>query len=357
MHGRRLGACGTVLLTTAVACGGATQTSESGQGEDGSGDGIMLGDDDDDDDVASGDDGIQPGFRLDVESSMTSAASGNPDASDDGCKKVDFVFVVDSSPSMEDEQDNLIRSFPGFISAIQQNLDLNDFNLMVVDAGRREGQGCDGTLGGGQVTDGSGNTCGLSGASRYASTSQSDLVNVFSCMASRGVDGPRDEQTMDALLAAVGPLNQTGGCNEGFIREDAVLVVTIITDEEDDPSDRPAGGFFGGGDGSCSPVDDDGNSQGGPLEWHDDLVAIKGGDASAVVVLGLMGDCDIGGCPGFSVGMGGTSGAEPAPRLREFVTSFTYGSTGPVCADDYAPFFDAAVGVIRSACDDFGVVG
>ena len=45
--------------------------------------------------------------------------------------------------------------------------------------------------------------------------------------------------------------------------------------------------------------------------------------------------------------------AEPAPRLREFTQSFGYGSVGPVCAADYAPFFEAAVSVIESACDDF----
>ncbi len=37
------------------------------------------------------------------------------------------------------------------------------------------------------------------------------------------------------------PLNGPGGCNEGFLRDDAILVVIIITDEEDDNSDRGRG--------------------------------------------------------------------------------------------------------------------
>src|SRR5690242_21671906 len=37
-----------------------------------------------------------------------------------GCAKADFLFVIDNSGSMADEQDNLIASFPGFIDTIQQ---------------------------------------------------------------------------------------------------------------------------------------------------------------------------------------------------------------------------------------------
>src|SRR5204862_5903779 len=33
-----------------------------------------------------------------------------------GCKKIDFLFVIDNSDSMDDEQANLARSFPGFIN-------------------------------------------------------------------------------------------------------------------------------------------------------------------------------------------------------------------------------------------------
>ena len=33
--------------------------------------------------------------------------------------------------------------------------------------------------------------------------------------------------------------------------------------------------------------------------------------------------------------------------------SFTYGSWGSICSPDYAPFFDAAVSVIDTACSQF----
>ncbi|MCH9683891.1 MAG: hypothetical protein K0V04_20835 [Deltaproteobacteria bacterium] len=295
------------------------------------------------------------GDKLDVAAdgaTMNAEDGGN----EDGCEKVDFLFVIDSSRSMEDEQDNLLTSFPGFITAIEQTLEIDDFNLMVVDAGVVAGAGCDGTLGAGRVTSGSGQNCNLVGAQRYATADQPDLPAAFTCMGSRGFQGPGDEQTMDSLTTALGPLTDVGQCNEGFLRDDAILVVTIISDEEDSPLDNSAAPPL---DGTCSPADSDPNSAGDPAVWRDQVVAAKSGDQDAVVVLSLIGDCDVGGnCPGIELEdpldpLGPVSGAEPAPRLREFTQSFGFGSVGPVCADDYAPFFEQAVSVIESACDDF----
>ena len=57
---------------------------------------------------------------------------------------------------------------------------------------------------------------------------------------------------------------QAGGCNEGFLRDDAILVVTFITDEEDT------------------------GSAGNPDSWKQTLVDAKGGNEEAIVVLGLV---------------------------------------------------------------------
>ena len=292
------------------------------------------------------------GVKLDV-GGADGTGMAEDGGSEAGCQKVDFLFVIDSSGSMEDEQDNLLASFPGFIEAIEQTLMIDDFHVMVVDAGLIPGAGCDGVLGAGRVTSGVGQDCMLVGGQRHATAEQPDLVAAFTCMGSRGFAGPGDEQTMSSMLAAVGPLVAPGQCNEGFLRDDAILVVTIITDEEDDPSDVTAAPPL---DGSCVPADADPNSTGDPVGWKASLVAAKGANEEAVVVLSLIGDCDVGGsCPGIAqdpVTLGYT-GAEPAPRLRQFTESFAYGSVGPVCAPDYAPFFTQAVSVIESACDGF----
>jgi hypothetical protein len=57
-----------------------------------------------------------------------------------------------------------------------------------------------------------------------------------------------------------------GGCNEGFLRPDAILVVTLISDE------------------------DDMYSEGDPDTWKQALLTAKADDEEAIVMLGLLGD-------------------------------------------------------------------
>lgn len=44
---------------------------------------------------------------------------------------------------------------------------------------------------------------------------------------------------------------------------------------------------------------------------------------------------------------------EDAPAVRDFADSFVHGIWAPVCELDYAPFFDQAVSVIDTACEEF----
>ena len=67
---------------------------------------------------------------------------------------------------------------------------------------------------------------------------QANLEDPFSSLAKVGTLGNVDERPLEALLRATGA---AGGdleraCNAGFLRDDALLVVTIITDEEDERS-------------------------------------------------------------------------------------------------------------------------
>jgi hypothetical protein len=300
------------------------------------------------------------------------------EASTLGCPSVDFLFVVDNSRSMQEEQGNLVRSFPGFIDVVQNELRTRDHHVMVIDtdasggaAGLSDISGllggaiscrpapaccrlacglgnipfinvdscndltceqvraapepdrCEGALGAGKRLDPDGGDCGVLGSERYLSESQPGLPEAFSCVARVGTFGDGDEQPMGALLEAIGP--EQSGCNTGFLREDAVLVVTIISDEDDE------------------------NSPADVAAWREALLAAKGGNPAAIVVLGLIGDDAAGALPGGPCG----DEAQPAPRLREFVESFRFGSLGSVCAEDYAPFFRRAVSVIDDACVEF----
>ncbi|MGH1340634.1 MAG: hypothetical protein ACRBN8_03710 [Nannocystales bacterium] len=303
-----------------------------------------------------------------------------------GCAKVDFLFVVDNSGSMSDEQQTLAASFPAFMETIQSEIAAMDYHLMVVstdgsmiqssggsgsqvltctggnctcapapdccvDACALGGgqdscfgvpcgeeiavEGCDVELGAGRRFSSQGE-CGLSEEQRFITQAEPDLETRFLCMADVGTFGSGNEVPIDAVLAAIGDHNTgDGGCNDGFLRDDAVLVVTIITDEEDDHD-----GFFG--------------SEGDPPQWHQAVLDAKGGNETAAVVLGLVGDTDLPDGLCEPLDEGGVDGAEASPRLREFVGAFgSRGFVGSVCAPSYDGFFSDAVSVIDTACDEF----
>ena len=98
---------------------------------------------------------------------------------------------------------------------------------------------------------------------------QANLSQTFSCVALVGTSGDGNEKPMEAMIESITTLNPPGQCNEGFLRPDAVLVVTFITDEEDA-----------------------GKSAGNPTTWKQSLVTAKNGDPNAIVMLGLIGDTD-----------------------------------------------------------------
>lgn len=300
--------------------------------------------------------------KLDVGSAETGVETGGQEM---GCRKVDFLFIVDNSGSMGDEQQSLIASFPGFISAIQDNLkEAQDYHIMVIDTDAWLFKQCDalicplfantcpvagldymcGTpplecedvLGAGVVhprgLQASGKDCMFSSGGRYMDVSEPDLEATFACAAQVGTGSTDDpEKPMQAMVAAVAPTGAAHDCNLGFLRQDAILVVTIITDEDDN---------FGDG------------SAGTPEGWKASLVAAKKGDEEALVVLGLYGDNDQ---PNAVCGpLVDESGAEPSPRIRQFVDSFgDHGISGSICAPSYDAFFAEAVGLIKTTCDDF----
>lgn len=260
----------------------------------------------------------------------------DPPPPERGCGKVDFLFVIDNSLSMFDEQANLARSFPGFIRVVQQVLEADDFHIMVVStSGRSESEdapaldpeACASVQGAGRRRSGAGKDCGLPANSAYMASGETDLESTFDCVARVGTGGSVFEEPMGAMLAATSEaLNAEGRCNAGFLRDDAVLVVTLITDAEDR------------------------RSAGDPELWRNSLLARKAGNEDALVVLGLVGDNNVEG--GLLGGRCSLLDAAGAPRLQDFV-SRADGILGSVCAPDYAPFFQTAVGSIDSACDNF----
>ncbi len=280
---------------------------------------------------------------LDPSASVfTSDAPTSAEQDREGCQKVDFLYVVDNSASMVDEQLNLTASFSGFMRVVQDTLGTVDHHIMVVDTDDRNvgdvvaslrgdvvlDDACVGVLGAGLRSDLDGYDCGIAGGGRYILDNQANLESTFACLAQVGTAGDATEQPIGALLSAVGPtLTGPDGCNAGFLREDAVLVVTLITDEEDD------------------------NSALSPEDWKRRLLAIKGGNEDAIVVLGLI--ADAGGNGALPGGPCPALDDVDSPRLERFVQSFGFGSLGSVCAPEYSNFFAQAVSVVDTACDVF----
>ena len=355
------------LILLMPACGGDDTISVYSSG---SNSGVTLGDsttnasgdgDAGDGDPGDGDDG-PGGPKLDVfggdEEGRTTAGDT---AGGGGCKKVDFLFVIDNSGSMLDKQTNLVASFPSFINSISTTLDeAQDYHIMVIDTdawvhescpflcafplpglcvgyecGVTQPEECEDILGAGVTHPKGANAsnidCNFASGKRFMTDQEPNLVGTFHCAARVGTGATTDpEKPMEAMVNAVSGLGPAGACNEGFLRDDAILVVTFITDEDDDL-----------GDGSAGSVQD----------WRQGLISAKNGDESSIVVLGLFGDGDQ---PNPVCGSLNNGGAESSPRLRQFIDSWgPRGVFGSICAPDYTPFFQSAVDTIDTTCDTF----
>jgi hypothetical protein len=363
---------------SSTASGDGDSSTASGDGDSGDGDSGDGDSGDGDGDTTSGD--------GDTTSTTTSGETGT----ETGCEGVDFLFVIDNSGSMGDEQTALIASFDGFIDSIQAQLGAigaDSFNIMVTDTDAAEldldptcllscaannytgtclftGDPCElyspgctfgcqlnptGTcmgfacseladcddacgceIGAGVVTTPGGGSCGVTGGNLYIDQNQADPKAAFSCMANVGTSGSGSERQMDAMTQAISTaMNNPGGCNEAFVRQNAILVVTVITDEPDS------------------------NSGGDPASWKSALMNAKFNDEAGIVVLGLIGDTDQ---PMPVCGsMSGNDGASPAPQIRQFVESMQNGVTGSVCAPSYNEFFADAVALIEDTCISFPI--
>jgi hypothetical protein len=277
-------------------------------------------------------------------------ATGGSGGGSAGCQKVDFLFVVDNSASMNGEQAQLVAAFPGFISAIQTTLSAgDDIHVLVTDtdewgrcntANPWKGMNpssdlcdtyiestkfdeCDRTRGAGVIHPAgkyaSDKLCPFPSGRRWLDGKDADLSANFACAAQVGVAGHPSERPMDSMLAALAPqINATGGCNDGFLRDDALLVVTFISD---DPNYEDTGT---------------------PQDWYDAVVAAKKGDPKAVVMVGFT-----------PVGCGAASGKINGAHWAELVSKFPNSLQAQVCSTDYVPTFTQAVQLIDDSCDQY----
>ncbi|MEM7155366.1 MAG: hypothetical protein AAF799_21130 [Myxococcota bacterium] len=249
-----------------------------------------------------------------------------PDAPpiDTECTKVDFLFIIDNSSSMATYQANLVANFPAFINGIQGSLDTADsyhVGVITTDEYGFNVAGCTDLSSLVVQTGGSNSSssvCGPFTDGGNFMTHNDDLEAAFSCAAQVGTSGDGNERPMQALVEAVQGLEAgPGGCNQGFLREDSLLVVVNIGDESD-------------------------NSPGTPMDWYDAVVAARSGIPENVVILSIIDG------PGNPCGFGQSAARQAFTAL--------WGDNGfevPICIADYEPYFLDAIDVVDVACENY----
>jgi hypothetical protein len=314
--------------------GSATTLTDSGSGtsdgpEDDDADSAVADPSDGESGPADDDDGP----RFDVGAEPGSTTGMEPEE----CAKVDVLYVIDNSPSMGDEQQTLIANFPTFAADMQEALNgVESYQIGVITTDNYLDEGFldDGanTVNaaspecqhlGGLVVQAHGGSCLPFADGNNFITDSDDLASKFTCIANVGEDGDSDEFVGDGLIKLLGSqqiANEVTDCNEGFIRDDALLVIVILTDEND-------------------------SSDTGPSQWYDAVVAAKGVPENAVV-LALVWDQSN---PGCSAPYSETNGTQ----IVQFAQMFPNNSVGNICDASYDGFFSATLPLIESACDEF----
>lgn len=269
-----------------------------------------------------------------------------------GCQgKIDFLFAISADGTMQDHQAQLIDAFPEFMAAIEEQLPEFDVHILVADPDNLfsipdcaacttscDPQGdpplcsaaidaCDKQIGAGVTfpagTGATNRRCSLAGGRRYITRDEPDLGEAFACIAQVGVWG--GDTTAEAMVHALGPaLNAPDACNDGFLRDDALLVATIINDGYDEAS------------------------AGTVASWIDALRTAKHGDDDAFAVLVLTTDVDLG---YWQLCHPDQSG--PPNPLRQFALGVDHGFVGSICEKSYAPFFAETVAELVALCDGF----
>ena len=123
------------------------------------------------------------------------------------------------------------------------------------------------------------------------------------------------ESMITVTFNSDGTLNGSGGCNEGFLRDDALLMITFLAPGSDESKTYPY-----------------------PWQWYDAVVEAKHGDPGSVIALSLSnGKVE---CP------------ENWDTPCEFAKMFPYHVIGDNDGP-YASAFDEATDLVEAACEVF----
>ncbi len=280
---------------------------------------------------------------------------GGDDGDDDGpgdgpsgemkrCNKIDLVFVVDNSGSMNQEQDNLATNFPMFATLLDNYVnddgDKIDYRVAVTTTSRDLHFTQQLPGGGSFVTNETGdngafrNNCGLT--KRWLEPVDPDMSTTLSCRAKVGTDNPGAAE-MPLLMPKYALSERVqDGTNANFLRDDALLAVVTLTDENDSSTTQ---NNFTLGPFDEFPVDFNPEDL---VQFYDTLKGHRSRWASAMIA----GD---GACESAF------GKADDAVRLKEFVNQAnSQGSTqavfSSICAGDLTIGLTQALELFQEAC-------
>ena len=274
--------------------------------------------------------------RPDARPSVEFADAAPPEQ----CDKMDIVFVIDNSGSMEEEQVNLASNYPAFIEVLEDyDYDL-DYRVAVTTTGMDYTYNITLPIGGTMPSsqDGGDNGALLQRCDMTRSWiehSDATPVETFACASQVGYSGPNDEMPLAAMRAAFDD-RISDGTNLGFLREDALLGVVFLTDEDDCSHEEEV--TLGFAEDLC-------DSQLEPVaDYLSFLDTLKGDRARwAVAVIAGETDCD-----------SDWGGAAEAHRLKDFVTQTgTNAVLSSICDADLATALEEALDTFDTACEGF----
>ncbi len=293
---------------------------------------------------------------LDTDSDSDTDTGNDSDSGagvETGCDKMDILFVIDNSWSMEEEQQNLIENFPGFIEVIEAYEVKGtaggqlDYHVGVTSTGVNHNEcefptGCplakeeDGELQNAPI--------GLCEPPplKYMVGQDPLVADQFACVAELGTEGYPHEMPLEAIRR--GMIEKRDGENAGFLRDEALFVAIIITDEDDTSlvDTYPTNAFIWDTvtkTWNPDPVDD----------YIDAYLEIK--DSYEKMVFGVISgpanhDCE-----------SAFGDADETPRLHEFLQKAGPNvAHGDICTADLAGAVATILDTIEIACDEMPVV-
>ncbi|MGE0616554.1 MAG: vWA domain-containing protein [Bacteriovoracia bacterium] len=153
--------------------------------------------------------------------------------------KIDILFMVDNSGSMENEQNILATSFGQFINQfITRNLDFHvgvvttDVTPLSGNSNYWSGTNANSAFYGYQ-SPGPGRLLSRT-AERYLQNTSQNLVSQFQANVNVGTRGSGNEQGLESIYETLDPLLSVPTApNAGFVRNDALLSLVIVSDEDE----------------------------------------------------------------------------------------------------------------------------